>query len=158
MNNSASGQYADYTSNSYALPVHQTNPINPQQQYQGESASQSALPSFAAKRTIKPPTSTIPPLAPQLQKPAVAVIEYTPRLDFAQLPEEAVEKYRKMHMGQEMETGDLVDLANSKFQNTPIDERESVAFFIYKCKNSGLDLWFNDIRIGVDSTSFICQA
>jgi hypothetical protein len=114
-------------SNPYPLPVYQANTYNP-------GASHSALPSFASKRT-----NSFQPPSQQLQKPvAAASIEYTPRLDFSSLSEESLLKYREMHMGGEMETGDLVNQANAKFQNTPIDERESIAYFIYKCKNSGI--------------------
>jgi hypothetical protein len=143
-----------YTNNPYSLTAQQPNINNPGTSHTAlPSFAASALPSFAAnpavKRQAKPPANSIPPPAPQLQKPAAATIEYTPRLDFAQLPEDAVEKYRDLHMtGDEMQTGDLINQMNDKFQSTPIDERESIAYFIYKCKNYGLKLW---ILIDVES-------
>ncbi|KAL3899434.1 MAG: hypothetical protein SGCHY_002047 [Lobulomycetales sp.] len=118
----------------------------------GEDSISSALPSFASRRAAPQSragsvaqagassnsvTNSRPPTSGSSAPPA----DYKPRMDFATLPKISLERYQKLHLSETPASAthnEVVDQANAKFQKTSIDEKESISYFIYKCKNSGI--------------------
>jgi hypothetical protein len=136
------------------FPVPVSAPVAANPGANGSDGIASALPSFAARRVVQ--------AGPSSRQQANAVRppppDYRPRMDFALVPELAVKRYQKQ---MKLEAGDdagLVARANAAFQTAPVDEKESISFFIYKCKNAGIANISRPTRRCLVSSGKICVA
>lgn len=126
--------------NNNPFPIPTANNNNNGNNYTASYATNdtaSALPSFLSKRGAPPAKPPNPKSIDAPSRPPGA-IEYTPRLDFSQLPSPAVSRYQHLNKITGETQQEILNNANAAFQSANVDEKESIAYFIYKCKNSGI--------------------